>query len=417
MAAFVLLAALVWAQPLPGGPRGPALGLAVASAWLWWRQRQGFVTFPGAVLAAWCAALALAVAVSLLGVQTGTSGIGYVPGLLAYALAALGAGWALTRLENGAERLRLVLVAAFYFLLADALGQWTFGRDLFGVPYHPEVFEGRLLCPFPDTLKMPVLVAVLFPLAAWPWRERHPWLALLLFLLAAMVVLLSGARSSLVLLVLGAVPVFWRLPRRWWLGATTGVMVAALVAWTLTPALQTRMAAFFEGAQRLKDPATREMALAQITSNRWELWRNAMRMFAAHPVAGVGAKQFAGVYRDYAEPTDRLAQPEANPYHAHHVYLAIAAELGAVGLLVIVGFLAFLRWLWVRASDSARRQAAPWAAALFAYWFPLQSQPVLLNVWWFPVLFVLTLGYLVAVAGGHVPFTASDAAPAPAVAE
>jgi O-antigen ligase len=95
-----------------------------------------------------------------------------------------------------------------------------------------------------------------------------------------------------------------------------------------------------------------------------------------------------------AEATDLFAH--SRPYHSHNLYTEIAAELGGVGFAAfLIGIGALGYWYW-RAPPAARAQTGPWAAALFAYLWPIQSQPVLLKVWWFPVVFFLLVGYLAA---------------------
>ncbi len=393
---LALVLALLWAQPLPGGPRLPALLLTVAGALVWWRLGEQALTRAGQRLALLFGGLALAVIFSLLGQPLSGSGWGYAAMLIGYALAGVGAAWAVATRLGGVKLLTAGAAFFWAFLIADSLGQWLFGRDLLGVPYVSDHFEGRLVGPFAESLKMPVLVAILFPFAAWPWRNR-PLVVLLLLAAAAWVVLLSGARSSLVLLFLAALPFLARLSWHWWGAVLIATTVLASVAVTLSPALQVRAAAVRDHWQRALSCSVGpecDAARNALLSNRWELWRNALRMVERHPWFGVGAKRFEAAYPEVANPTDLFVHNRS--FHSHNLYTEIAAELGGVGLtffLAGIGALGF--WFW-RAPPAARTRAGPWAVALFAYLWPVQSQPVLLKVWWLPVIFFLLVGYLAA---------------------
>lgn len=74
--------------------------------------------------------------------------------------------------------------------------------------------------------------------------------------------------------------------------------------------------------------------LVSVQSNRYEYWKVALRTFADHPIAGVGAGGFAVAWlreRDIAEPVR----------DAHSLPIETAAELGLIGLgalaLLVVG--------------------------------------------------------------------------------
>jgi len=394
---FFWATALVWAQPLPGGPRLPFFLLLGFAMGAWWHARGDLWRPPAAKgTAGSLLVFALVLVLSVIGAPQPAIGWSYALGMSGFAVASAALVWAARRLPRPSFWLGWGVRAGFLFLLGDAWLQWLVGRDLFGVPYRASYFEGRLLGPFADTLKLPVLLALLFPVAVWPWRDRMR-VALPLLLATGWVVLLSGARSALVLLMLAALPVVWRWSQRVRVGLLAVVVLGVFAAVVVSPAWQLRMTNAANAVTVLSqnpENELREEALRQLFSNRWELWRNALRMGMAHPFLGVGAKQFRMVYPQFANPEDLFVS--ADPYHAHHLYLALWAELGGAGLLwffVIAGsmFVAFRR-----ASPEARARAAPWAAALAAYAFPVQSQPVLLNVWWFPVIWLCWIAFWVA---------------------
>ncbi|GAB6050591.1 hypothetical protein JCM16106_14390 [Hydrogenophilus islandicus] len=398
-AAIVLLlgSALLWAQPLPGGPRLPFFLLVAVSLFLVVRQRSALWATPLArELGGALVVLALIIALSLWGAPRPEAGFPYVVGFLGFALASAAVGWAARNFPQASDWWQRGAALTFGFLLADALVQWAVGRDLFGVPYAATEFEGRLVGPFASSLKLPILLPVLFPLAVWRWRAQ-PAIVLPLLLVTLWVVLLSGSRSGLQLLVLAAIPVVWRWPRALLVGLFVSTIGAVAIIQTFSTPWQVRLHNTDEGLKTLMTETTpdeRQKALDQITTYRWELWRNATRMGAAHPFFGVGAKQFSHVYAEFADPGDLYLHDE--PFHAHSLYMGLWAELGGAGIAWVVGLAAVMVWRWRRADREAQARAAPWGAALAAYAFPLQSQPVLLNVWWFPVVWFLLVGFWLA---------------------
>jgi hypothetical protein len=95
--------------------------------------------------------------------------------------------------------------------------------------------------------------------------------------------------------------------------------------------------------------------LVSVQSNRYEYWKVALRTFADHPVAGVGAGGFAVEWlraRTIAEPVR----------DAHSLYLETAAELGLIGLAALA-LLAVGAW---RTAAAALRRAGPAAAGATA---------------------------------------------------
>jgi len=123
-------------------------------------------------------------------------------------------------------------------------------------------------------------------------------------------------------------------------------------------------------------------------------------MIKDRPLTGVGAGAFADAYDHYAtRPEDPFRSGGSYPggvYHAHHMYVSIAAESGLIGLAGLLIFVALvIKWLF-QASPGLRARAAPYAASLAVIAFPIQSQPVLYRGWWFPVVLLLLCGLVTA---------------------
>jgi hypothetical protein len=94
--------------------------------------------------------------------------------------------------------------------------------------------------------------------------------------------------------------------------------------------------------------------LASVQSNRYAYWEVALRTFAHHPLAGVGSGGFQAEWL--------LERPFREPVRdAHSLYLETPAELGLVGLALLLAFVAAV-------AVAAARSRRPAAIAALAVW-------------------------------------------------
>ena len=90
-------------------------------------------------------------------------------------------------------------------------------------------------------------------------------------------------------------------------------------------------------------------------SGRYQFWSAAVDAFKAHPLDGIGA----GGYEAYWDQHGSLAVPVRD---AHSLFLESMAELGLVGLALILGFLGFAAVSGVRRGPTRSRGGALGAA-------------------------------------------------------
>jgi putative inorganic carbon (HCO3(-)) transporter len=149
----------------------------------------------------------------------------------------------------------------------------------------------------------------------------------------------------------------------------------------------------------------------RILSGRLTIWDTAGHMVINRPWTGVGAGMFAATYDRYSTRTDdpfRTGGSFGSPFHAHNVYLSIAAETGLLGLLgIITAFILCVKWYYT-ASLSRREQAWPYAFGLLIALFPTSIEFTLYKHWFFPVPLLLLCATLAAL--GYE--TADEKAPA-----
>lgn len=374
-------------------PALPTVLLAFMGIWLLWKHRAQLWATPAAHRLSLVFAFLLVPAL----LSTPTSydlrySLSVIGALLAFYLA----GLALVRVLRGdAERMWMAkwVLWILVFWSVDSLVQYTFGVDLFGISM---TTDGRALGPFENSLRQPTLIALLLPIALWFALRRSVVMAFVFFAVAGFVAILGSVRMVLVMLMIVAAGFYLRLPAwRFKIPATLIALALMLTAIGLAPAMQERI-------QRLTD--IRELNFTTINhflSQRLLIWDTATNMLLARPFTGVGVGVFAKAYDDFStRPGDMFRGGKARVFHAHQVYLAMAAEAGfpgLIGLLMAIGFC--VKWYW-SAPPERRAQAWPYALALVVYFFPLNTQPPMYHGnWLFPVLLLLFSALLAALDG------------------
>ena len=219
----------------------------------------------------------------------------------------------------------------------------TYNNSYFGFAQTEAAITGltetgiaRLAGPIGEKNRYAQIMLMLIPLGVLQFSgERRRWLkvaALGCALLAAIATALTFSRGAalaagVVLLAMVAL----RYVRLNHLVAAAAVIAVVLVA---VPAYSARLTSLVDlGALLSDEPAgtgTDNSLLSRATENL-----TALRVFADHPVLGVGPGQFPAYYRDYAD--DIGVSVRAQDRQAHNLYLGMAAETGILGLTVFMG--------------------------------------------------------------------------------
>ncbi len=287
------------------------------------------------------------------------------------------------------------------FWAADGYVQLAFGHDLFGVPMH----EDRLNALFHSRYQYygPTL-ALLSPLAL-DYMRRHwtgaAWVAGFAFILGA--VLISGMRSAwvimLVVIVAFMLPVLRDRPtHRQALLLPAAAAITLAVSIVASPLLQERLE-----LSSLAVVGTEE-ALDEASSYRVPIFKGALAMFRDHPVNGVGVRAYRAAYPNYAAPDDPhmiAGGKKTRAHQAHNIVLEFMADTGTIGL---IGYLTalLLGWrYWRELAPAEREHAYPFAVALLAIVFPLNSYFAFFGVYTSSVFWVLAGLMTAAGASGN----------------
>lgn len=239
-----------------------------------------------------------------------------------------------------------------------------------------------------DNLKLGPVLASLSPFVLWAARRRFGRVGLvvaMVFLLGP--ILLAGSRAAWITYGLVLLAFFWfdtRKPLRfaaWVLGACVVIAVAIGVAWKTSPRFDARMERTLTALQ--ENPS----ALNHALSGRLDIWRVAAKMIEAHPVNGVGVRDFRYAYPQYAAPDDHFLGDEAcgedaGACHPHQIVLEILTNTGAIGLALWLAALGLALRAWRRVGAAARARAFPVTVALAVTVFPLNTHLAFYSAWW-----------------------------------
>lgn len=390
---FLALMLVAW-SPFMGGPRLPSLLLALMGLWLVVARRQVLIDNPALRRWGWVFGLlwipmVLATPNSLEWQRsTGIAGV-----MLVYFLA----GIALMQvLRADADRRWLAKWIAIVLLVwvADGLIQYGFGRDLLGIPRAP---DGRVVGFFEGDLRLSLFLAVLLPLLLHQVLKTGLLWAFAVFVATSIVVVLGGSRSALLMIVIAAVGVYWRFPLRYKIVLSAVLLLTMAATISLSPVMQERMARFdMSSGINFKTVDT-------LLSGRLTIWETALNMLKDRPLTGVGVGGFADAYDHYSTRPDDIFRKgggyTGGVYHAHQMYISVAAETGLMGFAGIVAIYLLCMIWYLRASRERREVASPFAFSLFVATFPINSQPVLFTHWWFPLNLLLMCGMLAALEG------------------
>lgn len=292
------------------------------------------------------------------------------------------------------SRLSLALLFVVVFWCVDALIQYATGTNLFGYPYQ----DGMLSGMFYPKLRLGIILAVLVPIALETIRNvnrdsLYPWLLLIPF---TVVVLLSGRRSSWLMLIIGLsayLPlVFISLSSRARYIIAGALCVAVVLAGTVfykSPDINRRIVL-------LTGILGSEYQAERATSMRTPIWDTARNMFQDNWLNGVGPRGFRYAYRDYAEDDNYFVrQGQDGQTHPHLVFLEIAVETGVIGLVgFILFYLTLLRYWWQGRYSTT---SGAWTAALLAATFPLNAHLAFYGSYWSGFLWLLVACTLAAV--------------------
>ena len=368
----ILVLSVLAVLPIGSGAEVPLVIAGVAGLVICWRARAQLRADSGVRLAVtlfacyWLAALVsapLAVAP-----EKTWSTVGVLLRFLPFALFAV-----LTlRNASGWPQIECAVATIVGLWLLDAWVQIFTGRSIAG-PMEAERLAGIFGA---GNLKLGPVLAVLSPFVLKAARDRF------------------GVRGLIVAVFV------WRqtrAPLRFAAWAAVAIIAVGAAAWIAdrdSPQFAARV------QRTLLVLSGSESGIDEASAGRLRIWGTALRMIAAHPVAGVGVRGFRYAYPQFAQPGDAFidAKTGEGAAHAHQLVLEVLSETGIAGLLLWIAGAAAAIGAWRRASVPARERALAPALALAAMCFPLNSHFAFYSAWWGLLFWWLLALYIAALA-------------------
>ncbi len=175
-------------------------------------------------------------------------------------------------------------------------------------------------------------------LASQRWWQKA--IALACSLLMAHSIMFAFSRGGMVALALSGLVIFLLLPKRP-VYVAAFLLIAVLGIRLMGPQVQQRFQTAFASENNMDTSA----------KSRLELWSNCLDVASKHPVLGIGPDQWPLIAHEYGWPAGK---------EAHSLWLQILAELGVVGLFLLLLYYCSCMWrLWPIAHSSAA-EFDPW---------------------------------------------------------
>lgn len=285
------------------------------------------------------------------------------------------------------SRLNALYLATGIVVALWALDAWVQALTGYSLGGHAEA--QRITGIFgAGNLKLGPVLASLSPFVLWAAKRRFGRSGLIVAMVFLLVpILLAGSRAAWITYGVALLAFFWieaRSPLRFaaWILAACVVVAAAMgVAWKASSRFDARMDRTIAALQDSRH------AINYASSGRIDIWRVTAKMIAAHPLLGVGVRDFREAYPHYAPPNDEFVNAQAcgvgeGACHPHQIVLEVLGDTGAVGLsLWLAGVVLALR-AWRKVGPEARRRAFPVTVALAVTVFPFNTHLAFYSAWW-----------------------------------
>ena len=281
----------------------------------------------------------------------------------------------LLRAPSDRERVLRWTAWLLLFWAVDGFIQLFFGRDLFGIAMHPDRLNSLFIKKY--QFFGPTL-AMLSPLVLEHARRNWPsWAWALSFTLILGAVMIAGMRAGWLTMAIVLVTYMAlmlkrenRELRRTVLTIPVLVVIVFAGSYFASPLFQQRIdvtQAFTTGTEAAKDASSME---------RIPIFTNALRMYRAHPVNGVGVRAYPVAYMEFADEDDihiRKSGGKSGATHAHNVLLEVMSDTGSIGLAgLLLAAVLVLRYQR-KTTPVERWEAFPYALAVLLILFPLNS--------------------------------------------
>ena len=259
--------------------------------------------------------------------------------------------------ENNKElinNLSIAFLLTFIFAIVDGYWQFTFGSSIFGY----KALEFRMTLSLNDKMILGSYLARLFPLLAaliiYQNKIKNKFLLIyLLLILVNVLVFLSGERTAIALQLMSTILIIILVPKHYMIKSL--ILLISLLIIVIVSYLNqdTRLRNLTHTINQLNigssntntfleknsDIIDSDKNIRIFSTHHESMYNSAFKMFIENPFFGIGPKmyrvqcknkKYTVYWRDDGNRRDSCST------HPHNNYFQAGAEMGAVGLLILI---------------------------------------------------------------------------------
>ncbi len=320
---------------------------------------------------------------------------------LRFGLFAIGTYFLISKNQDIILKLSKVFIIILFVLLIDSIFQFVFGYNLIGFmhdhKYRVTSFFGKdeVLGSYIARLFPFVLSLIIFSKEEFNFKINTV-LFILIFLSASLITLLSGERTSLILLILSIIMMLFTCHKIRKL--IFGIFIIVLIA------LTTIMSTSEKIKQRMFDQSISQLGFTS-KSDRLVIFSKtyeghyiiALEMFKEKPILGHGPKTF----RKFCSEPENYVYEFACTTHPHNILMQLLAETGLIGTLFYVCIFFFITFNLLKIAiksifyknDNQKDYLTLIYIFYFINLFPVAPSGNFFNNW-LSVIYFFPLGYM-----------------------
>lgn len=267
-----------------------------------------------------------------------------------FGIFALFASFILKNNHNIFKILLYVFLIIYSFLFIDTLYQYFFHKNIFGF-----VYEGgsnfRITSFFGDDEVLGSYTARFFPLlifliiynSSFNLYKKHFFIIALAVVVAFIIVLLSGERTSIGLFILSFLFIFFSSKnfRKIFIIPLIIIMVVLITVLSLSERVKNRVITQTINQMGLNSSSERVILFSKTYEGHYLISYN---MFKEKPFIGHGAKMF----RFYCSKEENFVDHNACTTHPHNFYAQMLAETGIVGFIILMGVFITICYFFIK---------------------------------------------------------------------
>jgi len=264
------------------------------------------------------------------------------------------------------NRLFMAILVITSFWCVDALIQLLTGSNILGDEY---IVPTRLTGVFHPSFTLGFVLAVFMPVALEQLRRLAKGyggliIASIIASLHIAVIILSGSKTSLLMMILAIVLWFICIIFTYRKFQWRRFMIVLAVCIPLAGVLSIQQPSRLDSLLNIFNSDIKQ--LDKISSSRFSLWEATVKISKDHWINGIGPRGFRYVYKEYKpEPGKYNREFRTASTHPHFALLEILSETGVIGLFSIGTLIVILFRTLRNVPENLKMDVYPWFLGVF----------------------------------------------------